>query len=130
MIYTGYFAKIKGVPHYYIPISICAKPPNGYNGLQYKKLAPTYSILMEYKRNPDKELYTRRFKIEVLDKLNPDVVVSELLSLTGNTKGLEYFPEPVLVCYEKPTEFCHRHLVADWLNQYGYSVEELSLNES
>ena len=31
-----------------------------------------------------------------------------------------------LVCYEKPSDFCHRHLVADWLNKNGYDCEELS----
>ena len=30
-----------------------------------------------------------------------------------------------LICYEKPSEFCHRHLVADWLKEYGIEVEEL-----
>ena len=29
-----------------------------------------------------------------------------------------------LVCYEKPGDFCHRHLVADWLNEAGYQCEE------
>ena len=29
-----------------------------------------------------------------------------------------------LVCYEKPEEFCHRHLVADWLRKYGHDIKE------
>ena len=29
-----------------------------------------------------------------------------------------------LLCYEKPDDFCHRHLVADWLNKNGYKCEE------
>ena len=130
MIYTSYFAKLRNLPWYYKPISICAKPPNGYSGLQYKKLAPTYSILMNYKKNLDKELYTERFEKEILDKLNPEDVVKELLTLAGNFKGVNYSPEIVLVCYEKPTDFCHRHLVADWLNEYGYDVQELNVNKS
>ena len=85
---------------------------------------------MDYKRNPDKELYTERFEKEILDKLNPEDVVKELLTLAGNFKGVNYSPEIVLVCYEKPTDFCHRHLVADWLNEYGYDVQELILNKS
>jgi len=24
----------------------------------------------------------------------------------------------ILLCYEKPADFCHRHIVADWLNVY------------
>lgn len=30
-----------------------------------------------------------------------------------------------LLCYEKPDDFCHRHLVADWLRKNGYECEEL-----
>lgn len=30
----------------------------------------------------------------------------------------------VLVCYEKPADFCHRHLVADWMKQHGIQMEE------
>ena len=29
-----------------------------------------------------------------------------------------------LICYEKPSDFCHRHLVAEWLNQNGFKCEE------
>ena len=29
-----------------------------------------------------------------------------------------------LICYEKPSDFCHRHLVADWLIERGFDVEE------
>jgi uncharacterized protein (DUF488 family) len=31
----------------------------------------------------------------------------------------------VLLCYEKSGDFCHRHLVAEWLRRYGYEVKEL-----
>ena len=33
-------------------------------------------------------------------------------------------PRIALICYEKPTDFCHRHLVADWLNKNGIECEE------
>lgn len=29
-----------------------------------------------------------------------------------------------LICFEKPTDFCHRHLVADWLTKNGFQCEE------
>lgn len=29
-----------------------------------------------------------------------------------------------LVCYEKPSDFCHRHLVAQWLSQNGFKCKE------
>lgn len=29
-----------------------------------------------------------------------------------------------LICYEKPNDFCHRHLVADWFRENGYEAVE------
>jgi SAM-dependent methyltransferase len=35
------------------------------------------------------------------------------------------FPYTIaLICYEKPSDFCHRHLVADWLNENGIECKE------
>ena len=31
----------------------------------------------------------------------------------------------ILLCYEKSGDFCHRHVLADWLEEnFGYRVEE------
>lgn len=32
-----------------------------------------------------------------------------------------------LICYEKPTDFCHRHLVAEWLTTNGIKCDEIAL---
>ncbi|MFG5941982.1 hypothetical protein N4Q70_16695 [Salmonella enterica subsp. enterica serovar Weltevreden] len=45
-------------------------------------------------------------------KLNPEQTWNELHLLMGNV-------EPVLLCWEKPGEFCHRQLV-----ELGISIEE------
>jgi hypothetical protein len=28
------------------------------------------------------------------------------------------------LCYEKPQDFCHRHLVSDWMRSVGINIEE------
>lgn len=33
------------------------------------------------------------------------------------------------MCYEAPGKFCHRHLVADWLNSAGYDVSEFGVDD-
>lgn len=124
MIYTSYFANIKNLPRYATPVAICGKSPIWYKGLQYKKLAPKYDFFMQYKQDGDKEAYTKHFMEEVLDTLNPTQVVLDLLRLVGNFQGLSYTPEIVLICYEKSSDFCHRHLVAEWLNNNGHEVKE------
>ena len=124
MIYTSYFAKLKSLPDNIIPISICSKAPEWYKGLQYKKLAPKYDFFIKWKENHDNDYFIKCFNEQVLEQLNYNDVIRELLMLVGNYKGLNYFPNICLICYEKPSDFCHRHLVAEWLRENGFNCEE------
>lgn len=131
MIYTSYFAKLKSLPDNIVPISICGKAPDWYKGLQYKKLAPKYDFFMEWKKNHDNDYYIKCFNEQVLDRLNAKDVVKELDNLLlGMTTSIDYkadaikVPEITLICYEKPPNFCHRHLVAEWLRRNGFECEE------
>lgn len=121
MIYTSYFAKLKSLPENVIPISICGKAPDWYKGLQYKKLAPKYDLFMEWKKNHDNDYYIKCFNEQVLNTLNVDNVVYELNEMCN---GRFRDNDICLICYEKPSDFCHRHLVADWLNKNGYDCTE------
>ena len=116
MIYTTYFANLKNIPNNIVPIAICGKSPNGWTGLEYKRLAPKWSFFKVWKQTHDNEYYIEEFNKQVLSKLNPDSVVMELE---------RYGKDIALVCYEKPGDFCHRSLVANWLREAGYNVEEL-----
>ena len=123
MIYTSYFAKLKDLPEHIIPISICGKAPNWYKGLQYKKLAPKYDFFMEWKKNHDNDYYIKCFIEQVLDNLNVLTVLRDLIDL-ANSKDSLIGKEFCLICYEKPDDFCHRHLVANWLNKNLIACEE------
>jgi len=74
--------------------------------------APSKSILNEYKYDPvfkgNQDRYTARFRLEVMDQLDPKDALATLQGF--------HVPYMVLLCYEKPGSFCHRHLVAAWLN--------------
>lgn len=120
MIYTSYFAKIKSLPDNIIPISICGKAPAWYKGLQYKKLAPKYNFFMEWKRTHDNDYYIKCFKEQVTDKLNILDVIRDLIDLSDVSANKNI----CLICYEKPSDFCHRHLVSKWLNDNGFKCEE------
>lgn len=54
--------------------------------------------------------YTEEYQT-LSSKLNAAEIVADL----GNA---------IQLCHEKPPEFCHRHLVADWLRKVGYDVAE------
>ena len=128
MIYTSYFAKLKSLPENIIPISICGKAPDWYKGLQYKKLAPKYGFFMEWKKNHDNDYYIKCFSEQVLDKLNALTVMRDLIDLVNSTED-HIGKEIALICYEKPSDFCHRHLVAEWLNSNGIQCKEWDCKE-
>jgi uncharacterized protein YeaO (DUF488 family) len=119
MIYTSYFGKLKEIEDKYVVISICGKAPDWYKGLQYKKLAPKYAFFMEWKQNQDNEYYIKHYNAEVLSTLSAKNVAEELRSLANSDKDI------VLLCYEKPSDFCHRHLVAKWFREHGIDCKEL-----
>lgn len=116
-ICTTYFANLGKLPADTVPISICGKAPDWYKGLQYKKLAPKWEFFQQWKRTHDNEYYIDHYWEEVLKPLNAQQIVKELIELAK-------CPHIALVCYEKPTDFCHRHLVAGWLEHNGISCRE------
>jgi len=117
-IWTTYFAHVKSIDTDKImPIAICGKAVPGWKYPEYKLLAPSWDIYDEYKnRGGTPERYTERFLKERLSVLDKESVLRNLTELADGKK------EIALVCYEKPGDFCHRHIVADWL---GQGIEEL-----
>lgn len=102
-IYTSYFGNIRKLEGL-TPISIARYKPRYLYMSEYKALAPAINMLKMIEAE-----YVPLFD-KILNELNPETVIKDLLRLTTNGKDI------VLLCYEKPPEFCHRHLVASWLN--------------
>lgn len=87
---------------------------------EYKALAPNFRLLDNFKK---KKISEEKFIIEYNDmllELNANNVLEHINSLTGST-------EPVLMCNCAKTKFCHRHLVAEWLeSNTGIIIKELN----
>ena len=95
-------------------VSIAGKTPENFTGRKYRQLAPKYYFFRKYKLDGDAEFYTSQYQAEVLDQLDPKEVLRDI----GE--------DAVLLCWEKPGQFCHRHLVAKWLKEkLGIEVTEL-----
>lgn len=125
MIYTSFYDNVKNLPDNIIPVAISGWIPDDFEGIRYKKLAPKYKFFMEWKENKDNDFYVFHFNTEVLEQLNIKIVIDEITN-----KLPEYIKEYLnknneticnskkysiaFICYEKPDEFCHRHLVRDW----------------
>lgn len=122
MIYTGYFAKYKKyIENNLYPVSIAGKAPEFYKGSEYKKLAPKYGFFKAWKNGEiDNFGYVECFNKEVLEGLNQNDIQKELYDLSEGK-------DIVLLCYEKPGDFCHRHLVADWLEHANIRVDEYEI---
>lgn len=128
MIYTSYFGNLKKLQSGTIPITpiaICGKSPDWYTGLEYKKLAPKKEFFKVWQQTRDNDYYIQCFNEQVLSKLDPVKVSIELermMCLPGTN--------PCLLCYEKPSEFCHRHLVAKWFQEANIRCQEIVISYS
>ena len=119
LIRTSYFAyfakKVKsGEVKPWEGVSIARKTPKGFPGKKCSVLAPGWELLSDYKTGKiDDAKYTERYKAEILAKIPPENVAH---ALDGK----------ILLCWEKPDKFCHRHIVAEWLREAGFDVDEVS----
>lgn len=106
---TSYFAKYKGTSG----CSIAMYPIKGFTGIKYPDLYPSWYYIMDYKKTGNEEAYIKEYYKEVLNKLNPQKVYNELKDYT-------------LLCYEKSGDFCHRRVVANWIEtELGIEVPEI-----
>ena len=97
-------------------VAISRTRPKGWTGRAYEPLAPPWRLVQAAKSGEiDEEEYTRSFREEVLSKLDPAAVYADL----GE--------DAVLLCWERAGAFCHRRLVAEWLEEeLGVLVPEVA----
>ena len=123
-MYTGYFAMIKKYlqsdPEL-IPVAITRFTPPWFKGPTYLSLAPSSDLLMRYKNNKVTiDQYIKEYNSYIYT-LDPISILCDL-SQYGNLDKI------VLCCYEKSGEFCHRHLLANWLSDLIYVEEYFKIN--
>lgn len=103
---TSCFAKTK---NHQRAVSIARSSPRWFKGRRYMQLAPPWSLV----KMEDEKEYTKEYR-KILDKLDPAMVLEDL------GEGA------ILLCWEKAGEFCHRRLVAEWLEEHlGITVNEI-----
>ena len=89
-------------------VSIAFHSPGAYRGRSYPALAPRRAML-----KMDEATYRVEYQ-KILDHLDPRQVFNDL----GE--------DAILLCWEAPGKFCHRRLVAEWLEEHlGRPVLEL-----
>lgn len=135
MIYTSYYDNVKNLPDNIIAVGISGWIPDDFTGIAYKKLAPKYKFFMEWKENKDNNFYIFHFNEEVLKELDAKKVLDDItkklpvhiieyLNKNHETIANSKKYSIAFICYEKPDEFCHRHLVANWFIENGINCVE------
>lgn len=121
-IFTSYFGNIRNIKDMEF-ISIARYSPYWFKKFKCTcciKLAPSSTLLYKYKRlKISKDEYTK-------------IYIKQLQSTISNIETLiEYFHNKqnniCLLCYEKPTDFCHRRILANWINSFNilkYPIKE------
>lgn len=120
-VWTGYYAQMKKYAQAdLVPVSIAYLTPVWYMGETCFELAPPRKLLVGYKDGViSQKEYTKKYN-DFLKTVNWGDVIEKLYTISDKHEGKDL----VLCCYEKPSDFCHRHLLAEYLTAHGMDVQE------
>jgi len=109
---TSYFAKYKDSDG----VSISKKTPEWFEFKIESRLNPTWDMISGFRTGDmNRETFERKYREEILAQLNPHEIY-------------ETYKDSVLLCWEKIGEFCHRRIVASWIEEEtGHEVEEYGI---
>lgn len=122
-IYTSYFSKMKNINKNYKPFYVSIARYTFSDILKYVNniylpFAPTQKTLDSYRNGEiGEEEYIKQY-IGHLNKVfwsvkQDDRIIEQLLKGFDGKK----YNCIVLLCYEKSSDFCHRHILRDFLNK-------------
>ena len=113
-VFTSYFSNAKRLEAAGVRmIGISLFPPEWFKGISMKQVAPTRALFAA--KDLSDEEYEKRFYREVLSRVD----------VWGFYQMLERFSggkDVALCCFEKDRKYCHRKLVAEWIEK-GLGVE-------
>ena len=109
MIYTGYYSKVKKYQEAELKlISISVTEPMGIKvDGKIPELAPNRELFSRYKMGNIDEMEYTSIYMDQLDKIG----IRDILLKIHN-----FGDDVVLLCWEAPNRFCHRHILADYIN--------------
>ena len=110
MIYTGYYGGLQKVSGSVVKVQVSNSAPVPVD-IVFEKAIPDWAFIVKpYKDGTiTKEEYTERY-LQQLDKFGENIIG---VARYFNESGKDY----ILLCYEKPGDFCHRHILADYINR-------------
>ena len=118
MIYTGYYGGLSQLVNDTIKVQISNSAPVPVD-VRFEKAIPDWGlIVVPYKEGKITKDEYREMYVTKLDKYK-EHIFAVIANMVKNGKDI------IFLCYEKPGEFCHRHIFADYLNAaFGKKVVE------
>ena len=111
-IYTSNYARNGNNPNAF---GISYSSPQWFEGKRLSTLAPEWDMVDSIKKGSlTEEQYTQKYLLLLKQrKIDPQKLIDTL-------------PDgAVLLCYESPGKFCHRRILAKWVEQYtGVTIPE------
>lgn len=120
--YTGYFARIEKYKELGLyPVSIARYNPKGMNIFTWSAVAPSEDILRDYKSGKITEIeYDFRYRLQLQNRN----ILEDLYFI--DSKIPKEYNGIVLCCYEKSGTFCHRYILAEYIDEkFSISVKEV-----
>lgn len=100
-------------------ISISCSSPQWFMGAKFPLLAPEWTMVDSIKKGlmSEKE-YTMKYIDLIKNRRNQGQLTALMI--------YDMLPEnSILLCYEPPNEFCHRRVLAEWINiETGIEIPE------
>lgn len=121
--YTGYFARIKKYKELSLyPVSIARFNPKGMSIFTWTAVAPAEDILRDYKSGKITEIeYDFRYRLQLQNRN----ILEDLYFI--DSKIPKEYKGIVLCCYEKSGTFCHRHILAEYIDE-KFSIPMKEIN--
>lgn len=130
---TSYYAKFsrlsKEEKSRYMPVLISTSLPKWFLDreeyyMEYKLLAPSSDNVFKLKNNKMSQEDFINAYTDKLKELDLEQILEDLYDYEGITDT-----EIVLLCYEKSTDFCHRHILREYLNEnFNTNIAELGVD--
>ena len=101
-------------------IAISCSVPSWYTGARMQSLAPTWTMVNAIRNDLiDEREYTRLYLALLRER---ELTAESIIKLIPDNS--------ILLCYESPGEFCHRRVLAEWLEkETGIEIPELKTEE-
>lgn len=121
-IYTSYYAKMRNLNPNFVCVQISTSKPSWflYAKDSIPELFPGWDLVNGIKTGTITEEQYKREYLERLSVMDKSYILNRITEIS-NMNGSK---DVVLLCYEKPGDFCHRHLVGEWLG-----IEELDIDK-